>query len=204
MNTNLSFKTFRNTIKDIINNKTKNINSDIIGALSAFVCIIHCAIVPILMAFHSFHYVGDALASHDYHAGHSHSSIFEHSHWHSLDYFFIVITLVAVYFATRKSVVSWISVSLWSAASLFVISILLKETVAETEYIAYLASGLLIIFHFLNQRLGKRMKTNAIKMNEEIEMELNFGRSSFENITLKIDLETEIQSKKQNRVSCAC
>jgi len=194
MNNYLSFQNFKN--------KIKNINSDFIGAISAFLCIIHCAIVPILMAIHSFYYAGDLLASTHTEHNHEHTlptsfvDMVNGSHWHTLDYFFVVITLIAVYFATRKSVVAWISIGLWSAASLFVVSILLEESIAGVEYIAYFTSALLIVFHFLNQRLGKK-----IRQNENINQnELNFERNSFESV----NLETENQSKKVNRVSCAC
>ena len=187
-------------------NRIKHINSDFIGAMSAFLCIIHCMIVPILMGVHSVYYAGDALASVS-HIEHSSTSLsldsanfltmFESLHWHNLDYFFILITLIAVFFATRKSIVSWVKTALWSAAILFVVSILLEESVNGIEYLAYFASALLIVFHFLNQRLGKkiRLKTTTIKNNE-----LNFEINSFDDVTLK----TEIQSKKANRVSCAC
>jgi uncharacterized membrane protein len=194
-------------------NRIKHINSDFIGAISAFLCIIHCAIVPILMGVHSVYYTGDALASNS-HTEHSHShlasdslnlssnfiTIFEGSHWHAIDYFFIVITLIAVFFATRKSVVSWITAGLWSAASLFVVSILLEESINGIEYLAYLASALLIMFHFLNQSLGKKIKLQAHKIERITETELNFDIASFD----AINLEQEIQSKKSNRVSCAC
>ena len=168
------------------------------------------------MGVHSVYYAGDALASTS-HTEHSHThfssdflsfstflTIFEGSHWHAFDYFFIVITLVAVFFATRKSVVSWITTGLWSCASLFVISILLEESIEGIEYLAYLASALLIVFHLLNQRLGKKIKLNIElnldKTDKIITNELSFERNSFDSI----NLETEIQSKKQNRVSCAC
>lgn len=184
-----------------LKNRIKYLNSDFIGAMSAFLCIIHCAIVPILMGVHSVYYAGDVLASTS-HTEHSHSSLdffslFEGSHWHALDYFFIVITLIAVFFATRKSVISWITAGLWSCAALFVGSILLEESIDGIEYLAYLASALLIVFHILNQRLGKKtkIKANSIKNNE-----LNFEMSSFESV----NLETETQSKKANRVSCVC
>lgn len=198
-------------------NKIKTINSDLIGAISAFLCIIHCSIVPILMGIHSVYYAGDALASNS-HAEHSHThssahsldsinflSLFEDAHWHFLDYFFVVITLVAVFFATRKSVVSWITTGLWSSASLFVISILLEESIEGIEYLAYVASALLIVFHLLNQRLGKKINLNIELENDKIEPiitnELSFEKNSFETT---INLETERQSKKSNRISCAC
>lgn len=176
--------------------------------MSAFLCIIHCAIVPILMGIHSFYYAGDFVASthnHTQHTEHAHETvsfldILQGSHWHTLDYFFVIITLIAVYFATRKSLISWIKIGLWSAASLFVVSILLQESIAGVEYLAYFASALLIVFHFLNQRLGKRVKLNTTKTDEIIETELNLQRNSFE----AINLETEAQAKKANRVSCAC
>lgn len=198
-----------------LKNRIKHLNSDFIGAISAFLCIIHCAIVPILMGFHSVYYAGDVLASHteDLH-NHPVDSFhfFEGAHWHSLDYFFIIITLVAVYFATRTSVVYWIKIGLWSCASLFIVSILLEDSIVGIEYLAYLASALLIVFHLLNQRLGKKINLSTTKLeevrdevkvelrNELREMELNFRRNSFE----AVSLETEIQSKKQNKATCAC
>jgi hypothetical protein len=183
-------------------NRIKHINSDFIGAISAFLCIIHCAIVPILMGVHSFYYAGDLITSThiEHNHVHEHTSFIDvvsGSHWHTLDYFFVVITLIAVYFATRTSKVIWISVGLWSAAILFVVSILLQESIAGVEYIAYFASALLIVFHFLNQRLGKKIRLNAISINKN---ELNFDITSFDTI----NLETENQSKKVTRVSCAC
>lgn len=204
MNNYLSFQSFRN-----FKNRIKYINSDFIGAISAFLCIIHCAIVPILMGIHSFYYAGDLVASThvEHNHAHEHTSptsfidIINGSHWHTLDYFFIVITLIAVYFATRKSVVLWISTGLWSAATLFVVSILLADTITGIHYLAYFASALLIVFHFLNQRLGKKMRFNASLTNgNKNKNELNFDINSFDTI----NLETENQSTKVNRVSCAC
>ncbi len=193
-----------------LENRIKNINSDFVGVMSAFLCIIHCAVVPILMAVHSFYYAGNfTVATHNHieHEGHLHENtsfidIIQGSHWHALDYFFIIITLVAVYFATRKNVVSWIKIGLWSAASIFVVSILLAETITGIHYFAYLASALLIVFHFLNQRLSKRVKSTIIvtKPNAVNQNELNFDKVSFESMIL----EKELEVKKQNRVSCAC
>ena len=181
--------------------RIKYINSDFVGAISAFLCIIHCAIVPILMGLHSVYYAGNVLTPSS-ETEHSHIHFFEGSYWHYLDYFFIFITLIAVFFATRTSVVVWIRVGLWSCASLFIISILLEEQIVGIEFISYLASALLIIFHFLNQRLGRKMKVEKMRLNKVEEMEeneLNFIMNS---------LETEIQSKKlarkSNKVSCVC
>lgn len=195
MNNYLSFKF-------PIKNNAKAINSDFIGAISAFICIIHCAIVPILMGIHSFYYAGDLLASthtehtheHEHSLPTSFTELINGSHWHTLDYFFVIITLIAVFFATRKSKAIWVSIGLWSAASLFVSSILLAETIVGIHYLSYLASILLIIFHYINQSIGKKMKLKAstIKNNE-----LNFERNSFDSM----NLEPEIQSEK---ISCAC
>ena len=180
-----------------LKNKIKTINSDIIGAISAFLCIIHCAIVPILMGVHSVYYAGDVLASNNDHL-HSHfslTSFFEDAHWHSLDYFFIAITLIAVFFASRRSLFSWIKIGLWSCASLFIASILLENIIEGIEYLAYLASAMLIVFHLLNQNLSRKLKTNVFEENE-----LNFTIESFDNASL----ETEIKVEKQSKMSCAC
>ncbi|WP_291725868.1 MerC domain-containing protein [Bernardetia sp.] len=181
-----------------LKNKIKTINSDFVGAMSAFLCIVHCAIVPILMGFHSVYYAGDVLSSQvEVEHSHTHFSItssFNDIYWHSLDYFFIVITLVAVFFATRKSIVSWIKIGLWSCASLFVVSILLENFIEGIEYLAYFASFLLIIFHFLNQRLSKNLVNHS---NKE---ELNLDLDSFDNTVL----DAKIESEKARKMSCAC
>ncbi len=184
-------------------NRLKYINSDFIGAISAFLCIIHCAIVPILMAIHSFYYTSTVITSHS-HQEHSHSfninTIFEGSHWHALDYFFILITLIAVYFATRKSVFLWISIGLWAAASIFVAAVLLEEYINGIEYLAYLASATLIVFHFLNQYFDRKNKSNIVTINQIKKNEPNLETNSFDGVAL----ETDIQSNKTNRVSCIC
>lgn len=178
--------------------KIQTINSDIVGAVSAFLCIIHCAIVPVLMGIHSTYYASSTLTS-SMEEGHLHTdasnwvTFLDTSHWHIADYFFILITLIAVFFATRKSKIHWIKIGLWSSAVIFIASILLEETVIGVEYLAYLASASLIVFHLLNQRL-----TKLIQIREVQAKELNTEKDGFEGASPKI------HNQQPNRMSCAC
>lgn len=70
----------------------------------------------------------------------------------SLDYVFIGVNIVAVYFATRHYAPSVIKKSLWGFLSLFTIALLLEEVNPAFEYLAYAASTGLVVTHLINIR----------------------------------------------------
>ena len=109
--------------------------ADYIGITGSVLCIIHCLITPILLVT---------------------SSALQHSAlrigYLSLDYVFIGVNIIAVYFATRHYAPLSIKRSLWGFLTLFSIALLLEDTAPVFQYIAYAASAGLVITHLLNIR----------------------------------------------------
>lgn len=109
--------------------------ADYIGITGSVLCIIHCLITPILLVT---------------------SSALQHSAlrigYLSLDYVFIGVNIIAVYFATRHYAPLLIKRSLWGFLGLFSIALLLEDTAPAFQYIAYAASAGLVITHLLNIR----------------------------------------------------
>lgn len=109
--------------------------ADYIGITGSVLCIIHCLITPVLLLT---------------------SSLFQNSAlrvgYLSLDYVFIGVNIIAVYFATRHYAPLAIKRSLWSFLLLFAAALLLEDADPIFEYIAYIASAGLVITHLLNIR----------------------------------------------------
>jgi hypothetical protein len=106
--------------------------ADYIGILGSVLCIIHCLLMPAL-AF------GSSYASHHEHAG-----------MLSLDYFFILINGIAVYYATRNHKSIPVRIILWGALVLFSTSLILEGKHIVFAWLGYAGSALLIIGHLLN------------------------------------------------------
>lgn len=107
--------------------------ADYIGILGSVLCIIHCMLVPAL-AF------GSGLA----YEHHAHSGLI------SLDYFFIIINGIAVYYATRDHKSVLVRTLLWSALLIFSVSLIFEGKNHVFTWLGYIGSGLLIAGHFLN------------------------------------------------------
>jgi len=117
--------------------------ADYIGILGSVLCIVHCLLVPAL-AF------GTTLSSHHDHAG-----------LISLDYLFILVNGVAVFFATREHKSVPVRVLLWGALAIFSVSLIFEAKHPVFTYLGYAGSGLLIIGHLLNLyicQIAPRMK----------------------------------------------
>jgi hypothetical protein len=117
--------------------------ADYIGILGSVLCIIHCLLVPAL-AF------GTTMTSHHSHAGYV-----------SLDYLFILINGVAVFYATRNHKSLPVRVILWGALALFAVSLILEARHPIFTWLGYAGSALLIFGHLLNLyicQIAPRMK----------------------------------------------
>lgn len=115
----------------------KNIahNSDLIGMISSFACIIHCLALPILLSI----FVGTG-------SEHNHSL-------ELLDFMFIIIGLVAVIFSSRNHHInSTLRTFLWASFFIFTIGILLKPLSHSFDYLSYAGSLGLIVVHGVNYR----------------------------------------------------
>lgn len=103
--------------------------ADVLGISSSLLCIIHCLLLPALLL------VGNLT-----------------DHWHSIDYLFIFLAGVAVYFSARHLRQSFVRVGLWASWLSFSVAILLHEQYAEALYVSLAASLSLAFFHVLSYR----------------------------------------------------
>jgi hypothetical protein len=106
--------------------------ADYIGILGSVLCIIHCLLVPALA-------LGSSVATH-----HSHPGLI------SLDYIFILINGIAVYYATRNHHSLPLRILLWGALAVFSTSLIFEGKHHAFTLLGYVGSGLLIIGHLIN------------------------------------------------------
>jgi MerC mercury resistance protein len=110
--------------------------ADYIGITGSVLCLIHCLVTPVLL-------LTSAVLRQD---------VLLRASWHSLDYVFIGVNVVAVFFATRHSTNPGIRLSLWGFLGVFAGSLLLEERSAVFAWVGYAASFGLIITHLVNIR----------------------------------------------------
>lgn len=113
--------------------------SDLFGATISGLCSIHCAITPLFLASQPLL---------DQHA-HGH----DHGLWGSLDYIFLVLSLVAVVYSswhTNRPQIKWL---LWMSWAVFAIGLVLEMTESvHNKSFMYVGSIALIVTHFANIR----------------------------------------------------
>lgn len=107
--------------------------ADYVGIFGSILCIIHCLLLPAVS-------LGSTLSH-----GHSHQSGLL-----SLDFLFILINAIAVFYATKSHPARGLKLFLWVALGLFSMSILLEGHNSLFVWLGYVGSGLLIIGHFYN------------------------------------------------------
>ncbi|ARK11492.1 MerC domain-containing protein [Fibrella sp. ES10-3-2-2] len=117
--------------------------ADYIGITGSVLCLIHCLTAPVLVMTSNL-FRDDTLR-----AG-----------FLSLDYVFIAVNIVAVYFAARQHTSSAIRTALWSFLFLFSVGLLLEDVSPFFEYIAYAASAGLVISHLFNLRQHRLVHTH--------------------------------------------
>lgn len=108
--------------------------ADYIGITGSVLCLIHCLITPVLLVTSTL-FKDDLIRS----------------SYLSLDYVFIVVNIVAVYFATRNAPAQ-IRTALWGFLALFAVCIMLEDVSEIFEYAAYVASLGLVGSHLYNIR----------------------------------------------------
>jgi len=109
--------------------------ADFIGIAGSVLCLIHCLVTPALM-------MTTVLAQN------SHLTI----GFLSLDYLFIGVNAVAVFFATRHYAPPAIKRALWGFLLLFTLGLLLEDVNPLFRYLGYAASAGLVIMHLANIR----------------------------------------------------
>lgn len=105
--------------------------ADYIGVAGSVLCLVHCLITPALA-------LGSSL------------SINHHAAGSGLNFVFILVNGLAVYFATREHRSPALRLFLWASFALFSVSLLLEHNMAGFRILGYVASGLLIAGHLYN------------------------------------------------------
>lgn len=114
--------------------------SDIMGIISSGLCIIHCLAFPIFLA-----------------ASGNSASWLDHS-FHGLDYLFVVLAIVAIYFSTRSLNRLWLQSAMWASGLLFAFMVLFHTYGPVFRIVGLAASLLLVILHLINVFCYRRNK----------------------------------------------
>ena len=109
--------------------------ADYLGITGSVLCIIHCLITPLLLM--------TTAALHDEHL---------RIGYLSLDYIFIGVNIMAVYFATKSTTSLAIKRSLWGFLTLFAMGIMFEDVDHTFRLIGYVASAGLVLTHLVNIR----------------------------------------------------
>ncbi len=109
--------------------------ADYIGITGSVLCIIHCVVTPLLLMTTSL--------LHDEHL---------RVGFLSLDYLFIGVNIVAVYFATRQALSLLVRRALWGFLTLFTVALLLEDVSEIFQLMGYVASAGLVMTHLINIR----------------------------------------------------
>lgn len=108
-------------------------NADQLGIISSALCLIHCLLTPV--------FVGSVLIT-------DHAA----DQYHYLNYFFLVLSLVAVWTSTRKQSNLTIRTLLWLFFVVFSITLLTEQSSVVSRYIMYAASIGLVVTHYFSLR----------------------------------------------------
>lgn len=124
-------------------------NADRIGIISSSLCLVHCIALPLLISLQP------ALIS------------FLHDDMHFVEYIFLLLSVVAVFFATRSTHMSDSTRKLFYVVlGVFTLSILLGERFHWLHYIGYLGSFALIVLHIINIRQCQRCEIHTVATAE--------------------------------------
>ncbi|MBD0404850.1 MerC domain-containing protein [Flammeovirga sp. EKP202] len=132
--------------------------TDQIGITGSFICLVHCIITSGVM-------IGSSIVSLSaHHHGH------DHGHHHHLDFFgildisMILVSGIAVYFASQKSHDPLLKNIMWGSYSLYSVSMLVKYIGFEPTWItvvSYSMSLVLIGCHLINLKSHKSCSVNV-------------------------------------------
>ena len=116
--------------------KTIILKSDFAGAFFSFLCLIHCILTPII--FISSCTVAAVSTG--------------HLLWGSFDYIFIFISLIAIYFSSKKTNSNYIFYALWICWVILSFYLINEKThlIELNEITLYISSSYLVILHSYN------------------------------------------------------
>ena len=110
-------------------------NADLIGFTSSLLCIVHCLVLPVLIALSYFTVNIEAF-----------------EHWHELDYIFIGLSFFAVRYAVSRTSKSAMKIAFWATFLIFSAALLAHEALPWMLLVSLMASLVLMVLHLINYR----------------------------------------------------
>ena len=132
------------------------INSDTIGAVASTLCFIHCLATPAIFVAKAC--TATCCADAD-----------APTWWKAIDYLFLVISFVAIYYSTRNTSKYWIKLSLWISWSLLLVTIASEASKTQLipETFIYFPALSLVVLHFYNLKYCNCSKDNCCTNPQE-------------------------------------
>lgn len=123
--------------------------ADFSGVTFSLLCAIHCAITPLI-------FIAKPLLDHTSESHHHHHDL---GWWGLLDFFFLVLSFVAVWYSAKYTSHQLYKTLLWGFWILFAISLGLEKLHIELgHWLTYLSAFALALTHVLNYRYCKKCK----------------------------------------------
>mgnify|MGYP006151826353 CR=1 FL=1 len=122
--------------------KTISYSSDNVGIIASALCMIHCIGTPFL-------FIAKACTT----TCCSEAPLW----WQIIDYFFLIISFIAIYLVTQKTSLTWIKIVFWSSWIILLLTILNHtfQTFEIPKNFIYLPASTIIILHFYNLKFCK-------------------------------------------------
>ncbi|MEL6718684.1 MAG: MerC domain-containing protein [Bacteroidota bacterium] len=119
-----------------------NTKSNFFGALTSGLCLIHCLATPLF-------FMAQATATH-----HDHDHHHDVGWWSSLDYIFLAISVIAVFYSARNSSLKWMPLALYVSWAVLAFIILNEKLhlIHLPHEVIYLPTLSLIGLHIYNVR----------------------------------------------------
>jgi hypothetical protein len=109
---------------------------DLLGIGSSVVCLIHCALLPLIVVGNAFlHKIIDV---------------------EGLEYLFLVLSFFAVMLTAKNTNIRTIRFLLWIVFSMFSLSIIFSDYYGPLEYVSWFCSAALAVLHIANMRYSIR------------------------------------------------
>lgn len=131
-----------------MNHITKLTFSDLLGITASGLCTVHCLVAPLFFASKPLF---------DHHGGHAHGT----GWWASLDFIFLLLSMLAVYYSSKHTGHQSIKRWLWIAWFVFASGLLMEKFhIHVATWFLYSGSIALVLIHLLNYRycIGSQTK----------------------------------------------
>ncbi|MEM7161208.1 MAG: MerC domain-containing protein [Bacteroidota bacterium] len=122
--------------------KANYLRADAFGMIASGLCFVHCVATPFIFLAKACSVACCADAP---------------VWWQAIDYIFIVIAFIAIYYSTRNTKVRWVKIAMWLTWALLLI-ILIHESLRMSflsHNLLYFAALGLIALHFYNLKFCK-------------------------------------------------